>query len=335
MKHVYQGIDRSWTSISRVSRQFPVGKYKNVKVQRTQFPLQLAAGKTVHRSQGDTLDKIVVQLPDKKSPHMHYVALSRVTTLSGLKNLNPFNPDKFTVSEDVKTEMARLRDTSEVSLCFTPIYTSHHVFSICFLNAQSLPLHLLDIKQDRNLMAADTLMLVETKLCSKDKSDTLSIPHFDIHLYDYSDKRSPYGTIIYTKTDKVCVGNENKAVSQLEIVYIHITQPLCINVFSVYAKPNTKLNTIIKDISSVLEGITGLVIVMGDFNCEGQRKLQLETHMKTYGLQQKILMPTTNNNTTLDLVFTNIQVTNVGILETYFSYHKTVFLTVPTHGTLS
>jgi hypothetical protein len=140
---------------------------------------------------------------------------------------------------------------------------------------------------------------------------------------------------LYTqKTDK-CVANENKAVSQLEIVYIHITQPLCINFFSVYAKPNTKLNTIVKDISSVIEGITGLVIVMGDFNCEGQRKLQLETHMKTYGLQQKILMPTTNNNTTFDLVFTNIQVTNVGILETYFRYHKTVFLTVPTHGTLS
>ena len=52
---------------------------------RRQFLLRPAAAKTVHRSQGDTQAPIAVNLDTKRAiPHIHYVALSRVTTIDGL-----------------------------------------------------------------------------------------------------------------------------------------------------------------------------------------------------------------------------------------------------------
>ncbi|XP_053390322.1 ATP-dependent DNA helicase PIF1-like [Mercenaria mercenaria] len=55
-----RNFDRSWTPLPPVSRQFPAGYKGQAQVQRLQYPLRPAAAKTIHRSQGDTMDTIVV-----------------------------------------------------------------------------------------------------------------------------------------------------------------------------------------------------------------------------------------------------------------------------------
>ena len=52
-KHLYtKNIDKSWTPIFTVDRQFQVGKYRNIRVIRRQFPLKPAAVMTIHKAQG-------------------------------------------------------------------------------------------------------------------------------------------------------------------------------------------------------------------------------------------------------------------------------------------
>ena len=47
--------------------------------------LRPTAAKTIHRSLGDTEQKIVVNFNTRRAiPHIHYVGLSRVTTIEGL-----------------------------------------------------------------------------------------------------------------------------------------------------------------------------------------------------------------------------------------------------------
>jgi hypothetical protein len=83
--------------------------------------LQPAAAKTVHRSQGDTQTQIVVNLDTKRTiPHIHYVALSRVTTIDGLY-VTDLCENKIAVDAKVTLEMQELRNERKLELCFTPL----------------------------------------------------------------------------------------------------------------------------------------------------------------------------------------------------------------------
>ena len=50
----------TWNPIKPATTQFAFSKNKTAQVVRKQFPLRPAAAKTIHRSQGDTETKIVV-----------------------------------------------------------------------------------------------------------------------------------------------------------------------------------------------------------------------------------------------------------------------------------
>jgi hypothetical protein len=118
----FRGIECPWTPIKPVTTQFAVGKTKSAQVVRKQFPLRPASAKTVHRSQGDTQSQIVVNLNTKRAiPHIHYVALSRVTTIEGL-HITDLCEDKISIDQSVVKEMEMLRTERSLKLCFTPLY---------------------------------------------------------------------------------------------------------------------------------------------------------------------------------------------------------------------
>lgn len=65
--------------------------YKGVSCTRTQFPLSLSWATTIHKSQGITMDRVVVDIGDKEiGCGCTYVALTRVRALEGLV----FHPPK-------------------------------------------------------------------------------------------------------------------------------------------------------------------------------------------------------------------------------------------------
>jgi hypothetical protein len=114
---------------------------------RKQFPLRPASAKTVHRSQGDTQSQIVANLNTKMTiPHIHYVALSRVTTIEGLY-ITDLCEDKISVDQRVVKEMEMLRTEHSLKLCFTPLYMlDYSELKICYLNARSLHRHIEDVR---------------------------------------------------------------------------------------------------------------------------------------------------------------------------------------------
>lgn len=77
-------------------------------VSREQYPLRLAYGITIHKSQGMTLEKLIVDCKRIFECGQVYVALSRIKTLDGLY-LKSFNPRKVVANEQVIEFYERLK----------------------------------------------------------------------------------------------------------------------------------------------------------------------------------------------------------------------------------
>lgn len=91
---------------------------ERVVAERKQFPLKLAYGITIHKSQGMTLDKLVVDCARIFERGQAYVAMSRVKTLEGLY-LKNFEPQKVLVDSRVADFYENIKEVEEVKPDFS------------------------------------------------------------------------------------------------------------------------------------------------------------------------------------------------------------------------
>jgi DNA replication protein DnaC len=204
-KHLYaQGIESTWTPIKPITTQFAVGKNQTAQVVRKQFPLRPAAAKTIHRSQGDTEHKIVVNFNTKRAiPHIHYVGLSRVTTMEGLY-ITDLCEEKIAVNPHVVSEMELLRNERALELNITPMYNIDKVaFKLCYLNTRSLHKHIDDIRHDFNFKNTDINIFSETRFMRSDSDNMYHIDNYNLFRNDghMLTSRPPGGMAVYSRVD--------------------------------------------------------------------------------------------------------------------------------------
>jgi ATP-dependent DNA helicase PIF1 len=81
-----------------------------------QFPLRLAWAVTIHKSQGKTYDRAIVDLGQRSfAPGQTYVALSRITALDGLYLSRPLRPSDIIVDDDVRRFMEKAQTIPAIS----------------------------------------------------------------------------------------------------------------------------------------------------------------------------------------------------------------------------
>ena len=96
--------------ISEIKASFEIPRIR-MKVTRTQFPMVLCFCMTSYKSQGQTLDAVILDFKDAIAKHGHfYVGVTRVRNSDGLFVRN-FKPSQVLCREDVKLQMKLLRKT--------------------------------------------------------------------------------------------------------------------------------------------------------------------------------------------------------------------------------
>ena len=172
-------IHESWTPVFDVERTFVYGRARSATIQRIQFPLVPAAGRSAHRAQGSTLEKVVIDLTQnitRKVPHLHFVALSRVKSMNNLHILN-FNEGALKVDEHVEEEMQRLYGQAVLDLCYVPLDTidATSYFKIVYNNCRLLQKHIEGIICHESLLSAYIIGISESRLCQIDDTNAYAI----------------------------------------------------------------------------------------------------------------------------------------------------------------
>ena len=81
-----------------------------------------------------------------------------------------------------------------------------------------------------------------------------------------------------------------------------------------------------------LVDLTQSLVIMGDFNvniCDDNNKAFVDFINQQFRCHQKITKTTTDKQSMLDLIFTNIDNVEVGVTECPWSDHNAIYLTIP------
>ena len=330
-------IQRDWTPVFDVERTF-IYNYKTY--QRIQFPLKPAAAKTVHKAQGATVDKVVVDLSQKKTrkvPHIHYVALSRVKKLDDLYILN-LNQAAYALDERVTSEMQRLRTEAALELCYVPLYKIDPCkIKTAFNNARSLHKHLKEIEAEPNVLAADVIGFAETRLCQRDKDTDFTLKGFALIRLDETGSpesvhRPHHGLALYVKTCFEVQKLVKLCCSSFEFIAASLVsgQKGYFQVAILYKYPKSSQSTFKKDISCHLRPLIDLkakFVLLGDFNISVDSSHCIDFIERLFSCKQHIQQSTHDSGSVLDLVFSNCN-GFCDIIDAYWTDHKLIYCAI-------
>ena len=318
-----------WTPIFARTSDFQIVEM-NLSVQRTQFPVKQSTGKTIHKSQGSTVPKVVVDLRGYTFRNGCYVACSRVRELDDLF-LVKFNRNQIIVDPKIQEEMERLRQTRQLITSTFNSENDSSTFKIFYLNAQSLWQHFKVISKDTLLEKCNILLFNETHFTDKDDLTDFQMNNFHSISMDttFSEngRRKYNGLCAYVQCNFACDIRHQYRERNCEYIINDIYTPyenVIVGLF--YVTPNTGKADIQEMFISMANQTcpTEKIIFIGDLNvnCSSDPHF-LQVIENITGLKDKIEQSTTRGNSQIDICLSNRNIS----LELYYvpwSYHFAV-----------
>lgn len=331
-KQYYDGnIDLKWTPLFPITQAFNI-KRSTITVYRTQFPIKLGTAKTIHKSQGSTVSKVIVDLSAMRRNHnimrhSAYVALSRVTKLIGLKTVN-FAPSQIITDQKVKDEMIRMRSKCTLDLSYHEQEATNSFVRVYYSNSQFLKKSAKSIGADMKFKNSDITLLNETHLVEND---------------DFPE--------ILTQDRSICrldcqINNTIECHSGLSLIW---KNTVIVDQFFIYGINKCEFLMIEVDISENIRGLVGIfycsckvlredienmfkylahiakdkkiLAFAGDLNIEYSENSKFINRLcNTINCVNVGKIPSTKANTTIDYIFSQVQI-SVKSFYAHWSHH--------------
>ena len=350
-KHLRQNFNpghENATPILPSRRNFKV-KFGNVEYQRQNFPLSLAYALTAHKTQGETLQEVIIDFgPDLKNniknyicPGSFYVALTRVREGSKVF-LRSFDNSYIKVNKNIEEKVEAM--IKYRSYEFKKIYLDNRIFEdeeseikVGYLNINGLMdgNHDQYFNADKNLNSLDFIVLAETKLIMDCQSAAIeaSLSNWKIlGRYDSEDSRKHMGLLLLASraskfNGKVLITHQTaKRNGSLQIEGIIIRLKYDLKFGFVYCK-STPTNPEIKAINKYFNECN---ILMGDLNLshrikQDQEKIEILCHQSRFSALKEITRSISNNQLDYILIDESLRDKSfVTSFNNFISDHKSI-----------
>lgn len=329
-----RAANSTWTRIDRKKETFSVTKKGNIHIIREQYPLVPAEAITIHKSQGQSLERATIQLDSGMPRSLLYVALSRATCKSGLFLVGNFEaPRRPSPNEAPLVEMNRMRTEAKLTPKFEFLRTvPHEEFQIISHNVQSLVAHYSTINKDEVYRKSSILLLQETWLKFGETDDIIIEEKIKIAQSGKPGLYRGKGTVIYKdatiQTTSTSTYFSYQDGHHIEATVCQINDIILVNVYVSNASPQGFFQEFMNGLLHSFNALN--IIVSGDFNHDFKRKKDWATFLSMNHSLNLVspLDPTTNAGTTIDAVFAKLQNYEIKtfIYESYISHHKPLVL---------
>ena len=256
-------------------------------------------------------------------------------SIEGLYILN-FSEETLSLDDRVVREMESLESEAKLQLCYTPLDTvnSDEHFKIVYNNCRSLHKHFPDVAVEQNIISSHVMGFAETRLMQKDENCVYTIHGYQLIRNDQNQNqqtvRPPHGLALYVRDDVIISKCKCCSTNKFECVVLETLHQLTqMQIVMIYNSPGHSLQNLTSMLQNELaEHVDpqNPLVIMGDFNIDvSQKECGLEKFIaEEFHCYQLMHEPTTDQGSTLDLVFTNCT-GSVGTVETYWSDHKLVY----------
>lgn len=222
------------------------------------------------------------------------------------------------------------------------VYLKKGSIKIAYLNIRSLRKNLPNIRCDEWYMQCDIIIFSETNTIQSDDEHLLKLDNFNIFYRSdmKSNSRNHKGIICYVKSNlninildnllEFQFDNNNKYCSHIDLVCFECNNLV---ILTGYKSPRCPFNLFEKYLSKMATWLNkNQVIIIGDFNIDNYNNANqnLNDLMNTYDMHSVLKCDTitTDNNTQIDIIFTNIKNRTyvAGTYVSYFSDHMPIYI---------
>lgn len=310
--------------IELIEASFKISSKSPYPIQRTQFPIMLAWGCTIHKVQGLTIENLVLSLQLNKQKKINngqfYVALSRATSLDSLHIIGDIIPSHINAASDCLHEYQRLRNENKFDRKIEKSFLS-------LLNIRGITSNLLNLQHDKKLTNSLILCFTETQISNSTQLHHIvdAFPSF-LPLFNINENKYKSLAILY-KDSCICLESQqfNGAL------YAQFSTNLFLNRFSIlllYREKTFDKQQFI-DFATYIIQSKNIDIVLGDFNEDFIDKKDISTALQKQNFVQIVNFPTHIRGNIIDHVYVkNCLAASIvsSVHSVYYSDHDAILL---------
>ena len=209
--------------------------------------------------------------------------------------------------------------------------------NILLNNARSFKKYFHAIKNNQIVLKQNITIFLESKLSQHDKSIDYQINNCIIIRADEKNTINRHRRIIsYINSSVINNSIQNMSTKTIDTLYMNISHKnKHISIYAIYNSPKNTYTNLINHLLPKIDSeylINKHILILRDFNIQQHTNdyLKLSSKLAKYNIKQHIHNYTTINNTTIDYVFTNMQINRINILYAHWSNHNIIQLQIDT-----